>query len=128
VHRAWLGSAPNNDDKYACLVPDIVYRNFRLVDYDAATPVNVRPAQESVPVISVFPSPVHSTARITVNDARYAVSGNLAVYNINGTRIHQFPKAVSPFRWNASQYPNGRYFIMLKHGEQKTCRPVKVLK
>ncbi len=30
-HRIWLGSAPAKDDKYPCLVKDIVYRNFKVV-------------------------------------------------------------------------------------------------
>jgi hypothetical protein len=30
-HRIWLGSAPGKNLKYMCLVPGIIYRNFKLV-------------------------------------------------------------------------------------------------
>jgi len=37
-HRIWLGCAPGyvsgDKGKYVCLVPDIVYRNFKLVSYE----------------------------------------------------------------------------------------------
>jgi len=32
--KIWLGSAPANSEKYRNLMPNIVYRNFRLVSYD----------------------------------------------------------------------------------------------
>lgn len=30
-HRVWLGSAPANRDKYRCHIPELIYRNFRLI-------------------------------------------------------------------------------------------------
>jgi hypothetical protein len=118
VHRAWLGSAPNNGNKYACLVQDIIYRNFKLVDYDASS-VSSIPTSSSHPIISICPNPARSIINLSINGIRIDEIPFVQVFDVQGKLFRQ---------WQTVKCRPGIYYIKLDMGNKVKYRRVTILK